>query len=271
MGTTAAHARRKQTSTTWPENFGQRRISGPERDQDAEAGHRSYRQEGSVMPLRPVSELGLVDVTDLGSREGNDTATRRSQRSKRTPSAHSGRQGTERDHQRGRPGAQSEHEPPSTPVRQQTPRNTSKRPSSSTLETSPSPSERRAARAARKSTSAGASPRKDATRQKSVSSKPTSANASTPRTSKRSGGESKPARQVSSGVSAKSGSPSVRKPPRSSGSGSRRAAPAENSTSMTGGTRRASATRWRSRPRVQARKQERGTRHTQCFAGQCVI
>lgn len=158
-----------------------------------------------------------MDVTDLGSREGNDTATRRSQRSGRRSSAHSGRQGAERDRQGGRTGAQSEHEPPSTPIGRQTPRSTSKRASSSTPETSSSTSERRAARAPRKSRSTGASRRKDATRQKSVSSKATSANASTPRTSKPSGGESKPARRVSSGESAKTGSPVSAKLPRALG------------------------------------------------------
>lgn len=39
------------------------------------------------MPLRPVSELGLVDLTDLASREPSDPATRR--RPPRAPSTRS--------------------------------------------------------------------------------------------------------------------------------------------------------------------------------------
>lgn len=70
------------------------------------------------MPLRPVSELGLVDVTDLGSRFGGDTTTTRpSQRRERRSGARSDRTGPERDLQGGRPAAQSEHDRPSTPSR----------------------------------------------------------------------------------------------------------------------------------------------------------
>lgn len=110
------------------------------------------------MPLRPVSELGLVEVTDLGPREGTDAATRRPQTRER------------------------------------------KRASSSTPGTSTSTSERRPAQPPRKSPSASASHRKEATQPRSMTSKPTSAGASTTRASKRSGGEPKPARHDSSGT-----------------------------------------------------------------------
>jgi hypothetical protein len=195
------------------------------------------------MPLRPVSELGLVDVTDLGSREDNDTPTRRPQREPRSR-AQSGRQAAETDLQLGRPGSQAEHKPP---VGRRPPRSSAKNASSSTPETSSRTSERRAARAPRKSPSAGASGRHDATRPKSSSNKPMSPSASTPRTSKRSGSESKPPRRGGSGRSAKSGSPSAGKHPTSSGTESRSPARGGNATSMSDGKMWAGSARWRSR------------------------
>ena len=192
------------------------------------------------MPLRPVSELGLVEVTDLESRENHDAATRRSPSHKRRSSAH--REGGDRDLQGGRSAAQSERASASAPVGRRPPGNTSKGASSSTPEISPSTSGRRAPRAPRKSPSAGTSRRKDATRQKSSSSKPTSASAVTPRPSKRSGSESTPgrhkAKSPSSSVSKRAGSSSASKRAGSSATGSRRAAPARNATSMNGGTPR---------------------------------
>jgi hypothetical protein len=50
-------------------------LSAPQRHQDAEEDSLRYRQKGGVVPLRPVSELGLVDVTDLAAPDDNEAKT----------------------------------------------------------------------------------------------------------------------------------------------------------------------------------------------------
>lgn len=49
------------------------------------------------MPLRPVSELGLVDLTDLASQEANATATRHPPTRPRRPPSQTTRRGAKKD------------------------------------------------------------------------------------------------------------------------------------------------------------------------------
>lgn len=44
-------------------------LSESRRDQDAPEGELGFDEEGRLVPLRPVSELGLVDITDVPRRD----------------------------------------------------------------------------------------------------------------------------------------------------------------------------------------------------------
>jgi len=61
-------------------------LSISRRDQDPEEGELGAGEEGRLVPLRPVSELGLVDITDVPER-GTQAATRsHSKRARSHPS-----------------------------------------------------------------------------------------------------------------------------------------------------------------------------------------
>src|SRR6185312_12212013 len=60
-------------------------LSVSRRDQDAEESELGSDQEGRLVPLRPVSELGLVDITDVPARDTRTATRSRSTRGRSHP------------------------------------------------------------------------------------------------------------------------------------------------------------------------------------------
>jgi hypothetical protein len=136
------------------------------------------------VPLRPVSELGLVDLTDLASRDAGETATRRPPTRARSTRSQSPRRGPNKDRRREQTVDQSERRPASTTGRGQARARSSKRLGGSASESSGRP-QSRAAVTPRNVPSTRAPRTNGATRQKS-------SGASTRKRRKRSGSGSRP-------------------------------------------------------------------------------
>lgn len=184
------------------------------------------------MPLRPVSELGLVEITDVPAREGNRTATR----SRSTPAS-----------TRRKPGAGRRGRSPDGAPEPSAPGNRGRSGAAKRLE----PSQSRGAGTPRPGSRAPATARNSGGK----SNRAKSSTASTP-SSERSHSPSKPARDARSGRGTRSATTGGPKRPTGSASRTRGATTARRQTSAESRTERNAVSGDRPRSRS-------GSRHDQ--------
>lgn len=168
------------------------------------------------MPLRPVSELGLVDLTDLASQDRGEAATRRPPTRARNTRSQSARRGPNKDPRGEQTVDQSERGPAPTTGRRQAGGRSSKRLGGSASKNS-GPPQSRAAATQRDAPSTRKPRTNGATGQKSSSGK----RQGTRDGSKRSISKSKHWKDGSSDGIRRTASASTQKRRKHSGSGSR--------------------------------------------------
>ena len=178
------------------------------------------------MPLRPVSELGLVDITDVPAREGNRTATR----SRSTPASSRMKPDAGRRAAKGQGGA-----PRPSALGNSGRSGAAKRPEPSQTRGASTPKPRSRAPATAKNSGGKSNRAKSST-------------ASTP-TSERSGSRSKPARGASSVRGTRSATTGSPKRPNGSASRTRGAETARRQSSAESRTERNAVLRDRPRSR----------------------